>query len=53
MLAPWVTVHEHNGKLIKVSFFLEHFKKIEYLHRTIKHVKYTGWTEQTNLVSVF
>ena len=37
------------GDRVKVSFTIEFYKRIEYLHRRITRVTYAGWTAAGNL----
>lgn len=53
MLAPYVTVLNEEEDKTKVSFFVEFYKKVEFLHRQIKHVKFVGWTSSDNVVPLF
>lgn len=49
MLAPFVTVVEQRGDMVLVQYAVEYEDKIELLHRKVAHVRYTGWTAQSNL----
>jgi len=53
MLPPYVTVLGEEGDKSRVSFFVEFYKRIEFLHRQIKHVKFTGWTASENIVALY
>ena len=53
MLPPFVTVLGEDGDKSQVSFFVEFYKRIEFLHRQIKHVKFVGWTASDNVVLMF
>ncbi len=53
ILAPFVAVTERQGDRVKVSFTLEFYKKIEYLHRRISRVTYAGWTDAGNLTNAY
>lgn len=49
MMAPFVQVLAREGDKAKVSFVVEHYKRIEYLHRKFSRMTYTGWTESANI----
>ena len=49
MMAPYVKVLSRQGDRVKVSFTIEFYKRIEYLHRRITRVTYAGWTAAGNL----
>ncbi len=49
MMAPFVQVKETQGEMVKVEFIIEFYRKVEFLHRRITRVFYTGWTDQANL----
>ncbi len=53
IMAPFVTVTETQGDKVKVSFTVEYFKKIKYLHRKITQVTYAGWTDAGNLTNAY
>ena len=38
------------GDKVKVTFMVEFYKKIEYLHRKITRITFVGWTHEDNLV---
>ena len=49
MMAPFVTVLGRQDSKVNVSFTIEYYKRIEFLHRKITRVTYAGWTEASNL----
>ncbi len=49
MMAPFVQVHAREGERSKVSFIVEHYKRIEFLHRKFTRMNYTGWTDHANI----
>jgi len=49
MMAPFVQIKEIRGDMVRVEFIIEFYRKIEFLHRRITRVFYTGWTDQANL----
>jgi len=49
MLAPFVQVVERVGDMVKVSFWLEDYRKLAELHRKILRVQFAGWTEKSRL----
>ena len=49
MMAPFVTVLSRQDSKVNVSFTIEYYKRIAFLHRKITRVTYAGWTEATNL----
>lgn len=49
-MAPFFQVQERQGDKVKVSFMVEFYKKIEYLHRKITRITFAGWTHEDNLV---
>jgi len=49
-MAPFFQVQERQGDKVKVSFMVEFYKKIEYLHRRITRITFAGWTHEDNLV---
>ena len=49
MMAPFVTIHDRHGDIVKVSFTIEFYKKIEFLHRNITRVTFNGWTKESSL----
>lgn len=53
MLAPFVMLHGEEGDKTKVAFFVEFYKKVEFLHRQIKHVKFVGWTATENVKRMY
>jgi len=53
MLAPYVKVLTEEGDKTQVSFFVEFYKRVEFLHRQIKHVKFVGWTATENIVPLY
>ena len=52
IMAPWVQVMERQGGKVKVSFMVEFYKRVEYLHRRFSRVNYTGWTAADNLTEL-
>ncbi len=52
IMAPWVQVIERQGSKVKVSFMVEFYKRVEYLHRRFSRVNYTGWTDAGNLTEL-
>lgn len=52
IMAPWVQVIDRQGDKVKVSFMVEFYKKVEYLHRRFSRVNYTGWTSDANLTEL-
>ncbi|ETX06918.1 MAG: hypothetical protein ETSY2_14255 [Candidatus Entotheonella gemina] len=52
IMAPWVQVIERQGDKVKVSFMVEFYKRVEYLHRRFSRVNYTGWTSADNLTEL-
>ena len=52
IMAPWVQVLERQGGKVKVSFMVEFYKRVEYLHRRFSRVNYTGWTAADNLTEL-
>jgi len=51
LMAPYVTVLTRQAQKVKVSFTVEFYKRIQYLHRRITRVTYSGWTDVENLKS--
>jgi len=49
MMAPFVTVLQRDGDEAMVSFIVEYYKRIEYLHRKFSRVQITGWTDAANV----
>jgi len=49
-MAPFFQVQERQGDKVKVTFMVEFYKKIEYLHRKITRITFVGWTHEDNLV---
>ncbi len=49
MMAPFVEIVERNGDKVKVTFWIEFYKRIAYLHRTFSRVKFAGWTAVSRL----
>ncbi|MFQ5960531.1 MAG: hypothetical protein ACE5MG_03980 [Candidatus Methylomirabilales bacterium] len=49
MMAPYVKVLTRQGDRVKVSFTVEFYKRIEFLHRRITRVTFSGWTDAGNL----
>ncbi len=49
MMSPYVKVLSREDDKVKVSFAIEFYKRIEYLHRKITRVRYAGWTDAQNL----
>jgi hypothetical protein len=49
MMAPYVSVLGEDGEMTKVAFFIEFYKRIEFLHRQITHVRFVGWTASENV----
>ncbi|ETX03293.1 MAG: hypothetical protein ETSY1_00510 [Candidatus Entotheonella factor] len=52
IMAPWVQVIERQGDKVKVSFMVEFYKRVEYLHRRFSRINYTGWTSADNLTEL-
>ncbi len=52
IMAPWVQVIDRQGDKVKVSFMVEFYKRVEYLHRRFSRVNYTGWTDAGNLTEL-
>lgn len=52
IMAPWVRVLDRQGDKVKVSFMVEYYKRVEYLHRRFSRVNYTGWTAAANLTEL-
>ena len=52
IMAPWVQILERQGDKVKVSFMVEFYKRVEYLHRRFSRVNYTGWTTADNLTEL-
>ncbi len=52
IMAPWVQVIERQDDKVKVSFMVEFYKRVEYLHRRFSRVNYTGWTDVGNLTEL-
>ena len=51
LMAPYVTVVTRQEQKVKVSFTVEFYKRIQYLHRRITRVTFSGWTDAENLKS--
>jgi len=49
MLPPFVTVLDTKNDKTKVSFFVEFYRKLAMLEAKIKHVRFVGWTSQSNV----
>ena len=49
LMAPYVKVLTRQGDKVHVSFSVEFYKRIEFLHRKITRVRYAGWTAAGNL----
>ncbi|MGQ4808672.1 hypothetical protein NKDENANG_02060 [Candidatus Entotheonellaceae bacterium PAL068K] len=49
LMAPFVKVLSRQGDKVKVSFTIEFYKRIQYLHRKITRVTFAGWTDAKNL----
>ena len=49
MMAPFVKVAEHDGTDVRVSFIIEFYKRIEYLHRKFSRIEFSGWTDAANV----
>ncbi len=52
MMAPWVQVLEQQDGKVKVSFMVEFYRRVEFLHRRFSRVNYTGWTDAGNLTEL-
>jgi hypothetical protein len=52
IMAPWVQVIDRQGDKVKVSFMVEFYQRVEYLHRRFSRVNYTGWTAADNLTEL-
>ncbi len=52
IMAPWVQVLDRQDGKVKVSFMVEFYKRVEYLHRRFSRVNYTGWTAADNLTEL-
>ncbi len=52
IMAPWVQVIDRQDDKVKVSFMVEFYKRVEYLHRRFSRVNYTGWTSAGNLTEL-
>lgn len=52
IMAPWVQVVDRQDDKVKVSFMVEFYKRVEYLHRRFSRVNYTGWTAADNLTEL-
>jgi hypothetical protein len=52
IIAPYVSVLETRGDKMNVSFFVKYDERLELLHHRLNWLKYTGWTDVTNLVTV-
>lgn len=49
LMAPYVKILNRQGDKVKVSFSVELYKRIAFLHRKITRVTYAGWTAAGNL----
>lgn len=51
MMAPFVQVLERDGEMVKVSFIIEHYRRVggQYLHREFTRMEYKGWTAGANI----
>ena len=49
MMAPFVQIHSEQGGQVNVTFTIEFYKRIEFLHRQMNRVTFAGWTEMDNL----
>ncbi|MDP6352279.1 MAG: hypothetical protein QF926_13490 [Alphaproteobacteria bacterium] len=49
-LAPFYQVIEKRDGKVKVTFTVEFYKRIEYLHRRITRAFLAGWTDADNLM---
>ena len=51
MMAPFVQVLERDGDMIRVSFIIEHYRRVggRYLHREFTRMEYKGWTAGDNI----
>ena len=52
IIAPYVSVLETRGDKMSVSFFVKFDERLELLHHRLNWMKYTGWTDASNLVTV-
>jgi hypothetical protein len=52
IMAPWVQVIDRRGDQVKVTFMVEFYQRVEYLHRRMSRVHYTGWTAANNLTEL-
>ena len=53
LMAPYVKVLDRQEGKVKVTFSVEFYKRIQFLHRKITRVTYAGWTGAENLKNYF
>ena len=53
LMAPYVKVLNRQGNKVKVTFSIEFYKRIAFLHRKITRVTYAGWTAAENLKNYY
>lgn len=49
IFAPFVQVHEQDGDLVRVSFTVEFYRRVGGLGGRFSTMKFTGWTDPSNL----
>ncbi len=52
LMQPFVQILARDGnadEFVKVSFTIEFYKKVEFLHRRMNRVTFAGWTHMDNL----
>lgn len=49
-LAPFYVIEERQADKVRVSFTVEFYRKIEFLHRRITRITFVGWTGSDQLV---
>lgn len=53
LMAPFVRLLDNADELAKVSFVIEYYRRVAYLHRRINRMQYTGWTAASNLENYY
>jgi hypothetical protein len=49
IMPPFVEVLEHRDGKVRVTFIVENYRRVATLHARINWVKFTGWTDASNL----
>jgi hypothetical protein len=53
LMAPFVVVLERSNDKVKVTFEIEFYKRIAFLHRSFSRVRFAGWTHESRLVGLY